>query len=198
MVKAWPRIRLLALIGAGSMLVHELRFVAGYGSNYRDALAEQGHSYMTSLEAVVFVLVVLAAVRFAIALVTAGRGVVTETPVPSFRRLWASASVSLALIYTVQEGLEGAFALGHPSGIVGIYGHSGWTALFFSLVVGAFIALITRLAHEALELVAARARPPRRRRAAARFARVVGATLPGGRLTVLAWNLAGRAPPRPS
>jgi hypothetical protein len=195
MERFWPRVRLVALLGAGSMLVHELRYAAGYGSNYRQALAEQGHSYTSWLGALVFVVIAVTIMRFGVSLLSARRGVVTETRVPRFGRLWASASATLAVIYTVQEGLEGSFAPGHPSGLVGIYGHSGWTALFFSLIVGAVIAVITRLAHEAIEFVAARAAAPRRRRASARLSWAVPETPPGRRLEVLACNLAGRAPP---
>jgi hypothetical protein len=195
MEKLWPRIRLMALLAAGSMLVHELRFVAGYGSSYHQALAEQGHSYTTWLQALVLVLVAVAIMRFALSLLGARGGVVTERRTPRFGRLWASASASLAVIYTVQEGLEGAFAPGHPSGLLGIYGHSGWTALFLSLAVGALIAAITWLAHHVVESVAARAAAPRQRRVPARLSWAVPDTPPGRRLEVLAWNLAGRAPP---
>jgi hypothetical protein len=177
------------------MLVHELRFVVGYGSSYRQALAEQGHSYTTWLKALMLVLVAVAMIRFALSLLSAHGGVVTEMRAPRFGRLWASASVSLAGIYTVQEGLEGAFAPGHPSGLLGIYGHSGWTALFLSLAVGALIAAITWLAHQVIEFVAAGTAAPRRRRAPAGLSWAVPDTPPGRRLEVLAWNLAGRAPP---
>jgi hypothetical protein len=185
----------MALLAAGSMLVHELRFVVGYGSSYRQALAAQGHSYTTWLKALALVLVAVAMIRFALSLLNARVGAVTEMRAPRFGRLWASASASLAVIYTVQEGLEGAFAPGHPSGLLGIYGHSGWTALFLSVAVGALIAAITWLAHNVVELVAGRAAAPRQWRAPARLSWAVPDTPPGRRLEVLAWNLAGRAPP---
>jgi hypothetical protein len=196
MERLWPRIRLVALLAAGSMLVHELRYVAGYGSSARQALAEQGHSYTSWLEALVCVLVAVAVVRYALSVLIARRGVVPATPTPRYGRLWAAASAALVAIYTVQEGLEGAFAPGHPSGLLGIYGHSGWTALFFSLLVGALIAAVMRVAHHTIEFVAARAAAPRQRRAPARLSRAVPETPPGRRLEVLAWHLAGRAPPR--
>jgi hypothetical protein len=179
------------------MLVHELRFVAGYGSSYRQALAEQGHSYTTWLKALGLVLVAGAMIRFGLSLLRARRGVVAEMRAPQFGRLWASASASLAVIYTVQEGLEGAFAPGHPSGLLGIYGHGGWTALLLSLAVGAVIAAITWLAHQVIEFVAAGTAASRQRMAPARLSWTVPDTPPGRRLEVLAWNLAGRGPPGP-
>ena len=196
MERWWPRVRLAALLAAGSLLVHELRYVAGYGSDYRQALAEQGHSYTPWLEALTVALVALAVLRFGVSVVSARRGVGAHGRVPRLGRLWLSASGGLAAIYTLQEGLEGAFAPGHPSGLVGVYGHSGWTALFFSCVVGALIALITRVSHQVLAFVAASTATRRRRRPPAQITWRVRTASFGSGLAVLAWNMAGRAPPR--
>ena len=195
MERFWPKLRLVSLLAAGSILVHELRYLAAYGGSAGEALAEQGHSYTPLLEAMVALLVLVALARFALNLSHAHNGVVGEERPPTFLRSWASASVALAGLYTLQEGFEGAFAPGHPSGLIGVFGHGGWTALIFSLLVGAVIALLTRLAHEAIELVAARAAALRQWTAQARLSWVVLGTPPGRRLDVLAWNLAGRAPP---
>jgi hypothetical protein len=132
--------------------------------------------------------------RFGAALVRARAGVVSEPRPPGFVRLWLGASASLAAVYTIQEGLEGAFAPGHPAGVVGVFGHGGWTALLFALLLGAAIALLARIAHHAIELVARSAirshagRSPYRLRPGCR-------PRPGRRLDVLALHLAGRAPP---
>ena len=195
MERFWPKLRLVSLLAAGSVFVHELRYLAAYGGSAGEALAEQGHSYTPLLEAMVALLVLVALARFALNLSHAHNGVVGEERPPTFLRSWASASVALAGLYTLQEGFEGAFAPGHPSGLIGVFGHGGWTALIFSLLVGAVIALLTRLAHEAIELVAARAAALRQWTAQARLSWVVLGTPPGRRLDVLAWNLAGRAPP---
>jgi hypothetical protein len=186
---------LAALLAAGSLLVHELRYVAGYGGDYRQALAEQGHSYTTWLEALTFALIVLAGARFGISLVRARGSAAVEPQLPRLGRLWLCSGTGLAAIYTLQEGLEGAFAPGHPSGLVGVYGHSGWTALLFSLVVGGLIALITRIAHQVIASVAARTAVWRRRIAPAEVALRLRNAPVGHGLEVLAWNLAGRAPP---
>jgi hypothetical protein len=198
MERWWPRVRLAALLASGSLIVHELRYVAGYGSHYRQALAEQGHSYASWLEALAFALAAVAAVRFAVSLSSARRGVRADAGPRRFGRLWLVAATGLAAIYTVQEGLEGAFAPGHPGGLAGIYGHSGWTALLFSLFVGGLIALIMRLAHEVIHFVASRTGRQPGRREPARQMRLARGVVLGHRQEVLAWNMAGRAPPRRS
>src|SRR5690242_9846504 len=195
MERWWPRVRLMALLAAGSLLVHELRYVAGYGSGYRQALAEQGHSYTAWLEALAMGLIALSALRFAILLGRASRATPPRTRPLRLGRLWLVAAGGLAAIYTLQEGLEGAFAPGHPSGLVGVYGHSGWTALLFSLLVGGLIALITRLAHEVVEFVAARAARRAGRRTSAQPLHLARGAVLGHRPEVLALNMAGRAPP---
>jgi hypothetical protein len=195
MERLWPKLRTLSLLAAGSVLVHELRYVAGYGSNAGEALAEQGHSYMPWIEALTTVLIVASLARFALALVRASRGAVPEQRPPRFKWTWLASSAALAAVYTVQEGFEGSFAPGHPAGVVGVFGHGGWTALIFSVLVGALVAAVTKLAHHAVKLVAARA---------ARYTPVASPRRPwpvvpmlvGRRLDALAWNLAGRAPPR--
>jgi hypothetical protein len=196
MERLWPKLRGLSLLAAGSVLVHELRYVAGYGGDAGEALAEQGHSYLPWFEALASVLLVTALWRFGAALLRASRGAGPELgAAPRFGPTWLASSLALAAVYTAQEGFEGTFAPGHPAGVVGVLGHGGWTALVFSALVGAVVAAVTKLAHRAVELIARRAP----RRAPARSAsprRHHVPLLPGRRLDVLAWNLAGRAPPR--
>jgi hypothetical protein len=196
MERFWPKLRAVSLLAAGSIFVHELRYAAAYGGSAGEALAVQGHSYLPLLESLVALLLLVALARFALTILRAREGVVTEVTPGAFVRLWLAASIALVIVYTLQEGFEGAFAPGHPSGLIGVFGHGGWTALIFSLAVGAAIAALTRLAHEAIELVAARAPAPRPS-TPARLAWVVPDAPGGRRLDVLAWNLAGRAPPTP-
>jgi hypothetical protein len=195
MERYWPKLRAVSLLAAGSVFVHELRYLAAYGGSAGEALAEQGHSYTPVLEAMVSLLVVLALGRFAFNLSRARAAVVLEQRPSSFARLWAAASAALVALYMLQEGFEGAFAPGHPSGLIGVFGHGGWTALIFSVVIGALIAALTRLAHEAIEFVAGRAVARRRWGAQPRPSWAVFATPTRQRLDALAWNLAGRAPP---
>jgi hypothetical protein len=194
MERGWPKLRAVALLALGAIIVHELRYVVAYGENAGAALAEQGHSYMPFVQSLVVVLLAIALARFCISLLRAHSGVLAEERPPAFAHLWLASSASLAAIYTLQEGFEGQFAPGHPGGLIGVFGHGGWTALIFSLLIGAAIAALTRLAHHALELVACSAAPSRLGRSA---------PPPGPRswtprarrVDVLAWHLAGRAPP---
>jgi hypothetical protein len=188
------KLRAIAMLATGSIVVHELRYVVGYGGSAGEALAEQGHSYMPMVESLAIVLAAIALARFCAAIVRARGGAVGEPAPPGFASLWLGASATLAAVYTVQEGLEGAFAPGHPVGIVGVFGHWGWTALLFSLVLGAAIALVARVAHHAIELVARSATRSRDRRSAP-VSRPVWRALAWRRIDVLALNLAGRAPP---
>ena len=191
----WPKVRAVALLGAGSVIVHELRYVLAYGDGAGAALAEQGHSYLPFLQALVVLLVGVVLIRFGLSLARAFRGVAPEERVPSFKRIWLGASAALLAMYTLQEGFEGAFAPGHPSGLLGVYGHGGWTAILLSLAVGALIGALLFVARRTIEFVAARAAAPRHRTAQARLSWAVPVTPPGPRRDVLAWNLAGRAPP---
>src|SRR4051812_37352588 len=195
MERLWAKLRIVSLLAAGSMLVHELRYVAGYGSNAGEALAEQGHSYMPWLEALTSVLLVAAAWRFLVSLLRASRGLRSERPPAGFRRVWLASGLALGAVYTLQEGFEGTFAPGHPAGMVGVFGHGGWTALLFSLLVGALIAAVTRIANHAVRLVARKAMRCTRAEQEAPSWPVVPVTL-RFRHDVIAWNLAGRAPPR--
>jgi hypothetical protein len=194
MLKGWTTLRAIALLAAGSIMVHELRYVAVYGSNAGEALAEQGHSYMPWAESLAFVLVTVALIRFCASLLKARSGANPEEHPPRFGSLWVGATASLVTVYTLQEGIEGAFAPGHPAGLIGVFGHGGWTALIFSLLFGAVIALLTRVAHHAIELVARSASRSQAGRSAPRFEPAIWAP-PRRRLDVLALNLAGRAPP---
>jgi len=194
MDRAWSRFRALALLAAASTIVHELRYAAAYGTDAGDALAETGHSYVPLLESLAVVLLAIALGRFCVSLLRARAGVVAEQSPPGFLRLWLTASASLAAVFTLQEALEGQIAAGHPAGLVGVFGNGGWTALLFAAALGAVVALLTRVAHRAIELVARRAPIQLRRPSTPWFARLFGRSRPQ-RLEVLAWKLAGRAPP---
>jgi len=194
MSRAWPRIRAFSLLAAGALAVHELRYLAGYGPGSGEALAQQGHSYLSMVFALTVLLLGIGAIRYVISLARAAQGHVPVERAPRFAPMWLKFSAVLAGVYVLQEGLEGSFAPGHPAGVVGVFGHGGWTALIFAVLIGGVIALITKLAHETIELLVRRA-ARRQPRPTARPSWTVLRTPPGRRLTVLAWNLAGRAPP---
>jgi hypothetical protein len=152
------RLRSLALLTGGSLVVHELRYAVSYGNHFHEALANHGHDYLPWLQALGGLLVVLAVVRFGAQLLRAWRGHAPEPRHASFVGLWLRFTGALAVIYSVQEGLEGEFASGHQAGPAGIFGHGGWTALLLAAAVGAVIALVLRGADMAVAALVQRAR----------------------------------------
>lgn len=186
--------RWVALVAAGSLLVHELRYALEYGSRTGQVLAYQGHSYLPLAEALVAVLWTCAFLRFAVSMIRAGRAE-RLSRVPSLRTLWASAAGALVAIYTLQETIEGALSVRHPSGLLGIYGDGGWSALPIAVLVGALIALLVRGSHRVLVLLAERRRAHPRRRPERDGRPASLSPVPLRRRSIIAANLAGRAPP---
>lgn len=185
-------LRVFALLGAGALAVHELRFLAGWGSDAGSHLTSHGHSYLSFATALSALLLIVA---FGVFLTGLARG---GEPARDRRvglwSLWLLASVALLAIYTSQELIEGAVAPGHPDGLAGAFGAGGWTALPLAGFFGVLVALLLRCAEEVLVHAAAR----RRFRWGA--APAVLPTRPAGEVVVrvrtgLATHLAGRAPP---
>jgi hypothetical protein len=180
-------------LAVGAVAVHQLRFVFGYGHGARDALALQGHSYLPLAQALIAVILAGSCAWFAGQVVLARRGRAIDSSGLGLGRLWASASVALIAVYTLQEWFEGEFSAGHPSGLVGIFGHGGWTAIPLALAFGAVIALLLEGARRVIvhasrrKSVAVRLRPRRGR----------SPRLPAGfpQLSTVAHEMAPRAPP---
>ena len=159
-------LRAPALIAAGSLAVHELRYLVGYGGHSHSVQAEQGHAYL--LDAVVptvAALVGLVAAALGLAVLRALRGLDPEPRRVAFGSAWLRAAVALQVIYAGQELAEGWMAHGHPPGIAGVLGHGGWTAFAIAILVGALVALLLRGAAAAIRWAARRARRPADRRA---------------------------------
>jgi hypothetical protein len=188
-------LRAVALISVGALVLHQLRFVLGYWNQAGEALTLQGHSYLPLAQALVAVFLAGACLLFLHSLVLARRGSPIETSAAPFSRLWAGASAALLTVYTLQEGFEGQFSAGHPAGLVGVFGHGGWTAFPLAVALGALIALLLEGAKRAIALVSSRVRRALPRQAHTRWPR-----LPVGFPTLegLAQNLAARGPPRTS
>jgi hypothetical protein len=177
-------LRSTALLLAGMLAVHDLRFVVAYGPDARRMLSEPGHEYLPFAAAAALVLIAAAGVQLA----ARRRG--SATPArrhPSLLAGTLRVAALLTLLYVLQEGLEGILTPNHP-----VFGHGGWTVLPIALVVGAAVTLLERGAR----------RIESRRAAAGRF--VVRApisrarpavTVVAPRLPVMALNAAGRAPP---
>jgi hypothetical protein len=185
------RLRAGALLGAGSLAVHELRYLVGYGGEAGRMLAAHGHSYL-ALAATLAVLLLLVALAGFLARVA--RGGDRQTPADRTRRLAPAAAAALFAIYSVQELLEGLVAPGHPGGFAGVYGNGGWTAVLFAAVIGLVIALLLRGADAVLARVAARRRGALPRPVRCPPARPAFRAAVATRLGI-SRNLAGRAPP---
>ena len=187
------RLRVTVLLAAGALAVHQLRYLAVYGSESKDALAVQGHAYLSPAVPAVIVLLVLAIASFAARLATAGPRRDSRADVPRIGRVWAGASALLLLVHGAQEWLEGVFEHGHPAGLGGVLGHGGALAIALAIVVGGLIAVLLRGAEAAIRH--ADGVPPRLR---PRPPRVTGPTVALARrvpVDPLAGHLAGRGPP---
>src|SRR4051794_18934006 len=146
-------VRLAALMGAGSFAVHQARYVLGYRAEASDALAAQGHAYLTPvvpLLAGALLLCLAGLVRR----VASGAG----APAPRLRRIWLAATLALLGVYAAQELVEGALVSHHPVGLAALTGHGGWVVIPLALAIGLAIGLLMRGASAAGEL-AARGRP---------------------------------------
>src|SRR5919107_1247373 len=117
-----------AMLAAGSLAVHELRFLAGYGGEG----AVGGHGYLAWGAPLLALLIAAACGAW---LAPGGR----------FGAAWIGATCSLLATYVLQETIEGVTSSGHP----GLLAHGGWIALPAALLVGGLVALTLRGAQAA-------------------------------------------------
>jgi hypothetical protein len=188
------RFRAVALLAAGALAVHQLRYLLAYGHGSHHELALQGHAYLAILGPALVGALMLAAVELAVRMARAGRRPSKEPGLAAWPRLWALASACLLFIYVVQEWLEGQIQPGHPAGPAGIIGHGGWLAIALAAGAGLVVAFLLRGAGAAIER-AARANRPRRRHSRAFRRPPSPITVRNLALDVLACFLAGRGPP---
>ena len=186
----------VALMPAGALAVHELRYWLAFGSHASAALAQQGHAYLHSLVPwmVLSLGLVLGGFLRAIGRAWAGERSPARWSL-SLVALWLLCAGSLLVIYAGQETLEGLVATGHPGGWAAVFGYGGWWAIPAALCVGLVLAASYHGARWVLRTVATRAR--RRRAAAARtpLAAPLRSLVPVRRELVAAgWSL--RGPPR--
>ena len=181
---------------AAALAVHQLRYWLAFGSHTGAQLQAQGHSYLHSVAPWIVLLLAISAGAFLRALGRAlgGHRSLSSYTV-SFAGLWLACSACLVAIYVSQEFLEGLFATGHPSGLVGIFGYGGWWSIPAALAVALVLAAVFHGARWTLDEVARRygtPAPARDVRAApVRCPRLV----PAPRLAPLAAGWSGRGPP---
>jgi hypothetical protein len=185
-----------ALLPAGALAVHQLRFLLAFRGRAGSELARQGHVYLHSLAPWIVLLIGVAVGGFLWAL---GRAMGGQRSVSrytlSLAVLWAVCSLCLLSIYVTQEFLEGLFATGHPAGLAGIFGYGGWWSIPVAVCVGLVLAAIFHGAQWALDEVAQQGYSPLAGRARRTTAppRPRDALVP--RLAPLAEGWSGRGPP---
>jgi hypothetical protein len=185
------------LVPAAALAVHQLRYWLAFGSGMTAELRAQGHSYLHSLVPWIVLLIAISAGVFLRAL---GRALGGRCSLPrytlSFAALWLVCAACLVAIYVCQEFLEGLFAVGHPGGLIGIFGSGGWWSVPAALAVGLVLAAMfhgTRwVLREVAQRRSRRVGTPRRRLSVARATRDL--VLP--RLVPLADGWSDRGPPR--
>jgi hypothetical protein len=142
-------LRALALLGAGSAVIHQLRYTIAYGRSAPRALAAHPHGYL-SLALPGIITATLIALGAALLRVAGSRrsGPRPDPGAlrPSLPVLWLACALGLATIYGVQETLEGSGALAG----------SGWIGLVLAVPVGLLVAVALHGA-DAAESLACRA-----------------------------------------
>jgi hypothetical protein len=137
--------------------VHQLRFVLAFGSGAGAELKETGHSYLHSVVPWIMLLVGLSVGAFLWSVGQAAAGKRTRARRgPSFFALWLVCASCLLAIYCTQETLEGLFATGHPTGLVGIFGFGGLWSIPSAAGVGLVLASLMYGASWTLEQVSLR------------------------------------------
>jgi hypothetical protein len=169
-----------ALVPPAALAVHQLRYLLAFRGGAGAALQATGHSYLHSLVPWVMCLLGLAAGGFLWALGRAlggRRGAGRQTA--SFAALWLVCAVTLVAIFAGQELVEGLVLLGHPAGLVGVFGHGGWWALPAAVCLGLVLAAVFHGAGRVLDAAATwshrGARPAIRPRALPRPMSVIAA-----------------------
>ena len=187
-----PTVRLAAVIAVAALLLHELRYLIGFGDHAGEALAASGHAYLPFAGGVAGLLIALASAQLLTALDRARRTARGERA-PSFARLWLAIAAALLVVYSGQELLEAALSPGRHLGPAVPFAEGGWSAFPLALALGAGAALALRGASRAVALVAARATRARPREPMSLIRRRLP-PLPV-QAPVLARHLASRAPP---
>jgi hypothetical protein len=189
------RVRLVALLSAGALAVHQLRYLIAYGDQSHRVLVMHGHEYLSSVTQAVVVLVGLAIIGFLGHLFAIKRlpAAATEPAAPRADRLWLSGAIALTLVFFLQEFVEGQLEGANSSGLHGIFGHGGWIAVPLAIAIAGLVALLMRGAGTVIEHAIRRScssittRPERSTRLFTIQRRVAADPVSG--------HLAGRGPP---
>ncbi len=181
------RLRAGALLLIGALAVHELRYLLTAAPQ-----DEHAHTYMAWLVPIACALLLLALTEFTVRLARRMRSDARPAYFPTGLR-WLTASTLLTAIFTFQEVTERLLAHGRVDVSEALVVHGGWVALPLCFVVGAVVALLLRGARTLLNRDWS-STPAAPARTAQPLPRLPRSRAP--RVTVIACNLAGRAPPR--
>jgi hypothetical protein len=184
-----------ALLVLGALVLHQLRYLLAYGGNAGAELQRQGHAYLDLIAP----LLIAAAVAMLIASVVMPallRFATALTRDVSSTERAAGYAAALLAVYVAQELAEGALAGGHPDGVVGVLGASGWLAMPLAMALGALAALTRGWLYRAERQVAEALAPPRLPRAPKRVHVPLSPPLPPALSSLaLRFGLARRPPP---
>ncbi|MGH2906715.1 MAG: hypothetical protein ACRDKI_08080 [Solirubrobacterales bacterium] len=177
-----------ALLCAGELAVHDLRYWIGIGAGPGSTGV---HAYLAIGDAVVGMLLLAAITLFGRRLYRALTGRYADAiPNSGFFSIWAAFTAILTTTFVLQESFEG-IAAGAGTGSAPLIAQNGWIAPLLAAIVAALIALVVRAGEQLVRLAGDRTR--RRWAALVEFS---GRVAPLPRLrSVIARNLAGRAPP---
>jgi hypothetical protein len=187
--------RAASLLSLAALAVHELRYLFAYGPRAGEALASQGHAYLSDLGGA---LVTVALATLLGTLLAGTLAPATRRPGQSagaFRRTAALYALALLAIFSAQELTEGAVATGHPAGLAAILAHGGWMAVPLAVAAGAVCSLAC-LALQGVERALAQGGP--RRAVRERPPAVAEPHAAAARLPLVSLNLAfgfARRPP---
>ena len=157
-----PLARTAALVGLGTLIVHQLRYWLTYGPEADHELAAQGHDYL--LQA----LPALLAMALALLAATLLRAALRR-PLPrrfGFRANWLLYSSAIAAVFSLQELAEGVvFSGGHATGFSAVFAFGGWLAFPLAAAAGLICAaadgLLERLERRVADSLPERNRPKR-------------------------------------
>jgi hypothetical protein len=135
-------IRATSLLALGALAVHQLRYLLAYGPDAGEALAHQGHGYLTQVAPVLAGLSV-AAIAATLIVAMLGRRTADGPRRASISLATMLFAAGLLAIFSTQELAEGLLAPGHPAALDALLANGGWIAAPLAFAIGALAALVT-------------------------------------------------------
>jgi hypothetical protein len=189
-VSALWRIRAGILFLAGGLLLHQARYAIAPPDLVREFAP--AHRYLWWLVPVVGTLLFVATTHWAARLRTPSRDRLPR--LPSVRILWAIVAAGLAVAFGVQEFVESLIFRDQVLTWAELAGGNGWVVAPLAVAVGGVVAVLLKGAVRAQRWALGRRTPPVPGRGSLPAARPSVVVLVP-RASVLARQLAGRAPP---